>query len=274
MRAAGYTAVGEFHYLGVPEAHAAHEAAAAAGVEVVLLHVAYARGGLPRFRQGSVSEYLVEVEELRARGCVSASPPLRARVPGGLARGDRALRRGRGTPAPRPRRRAAAGDRGVHRRARLPPGRAARAHGLPRRTGDGRPCDARGRRRARPPGRRRRHRLRVPDHRGRPRRRLLPAERIRTRAIPLSIGPDSNVRIDPFEELRELEASRGVRRQEGRLRPRSPSASARSRAPAPRSRLLARRSASTWATRRSRGRPRRRPRGAHRGCVREVVLPT
>ena len=32
MRAAGYTAVGEFHYLGLAEAHAAAEAAAAAGI--------------------------------------------------------------------------------------------------------------------------------------------------------------------------------------------------------------------------------------------------
>ena len=43
---------------------------------------------------------------------------------------------------------------------------------------------------------------------------FLPAVRVRHRAIPLCIGSDSNVRIDPFEELRELE---GIgRRQEGR----------------------------------------------------------
>ena len=68
MRAAGYTAVGEFHYLGLPEALAAAEAAEAAGVELVLLHVAYARGGLPRFRQESVGAYLAEVDRLRASG--------------------------------------------------------------------------------------------------------------------------------------------------------------------------------------------------------------
>src|SRR4029078_9305520 len=34
MLAAGYTAVGEFHYLGVAEAHAAAEAAEAAGMRV------------------------------------------------------------------------------------------------------------------------------------------------------------------------------------------------------------------------------------------------
>ena len=37
-RTPGYTAVGEFHYLGLAEAHAAAEAATEAGVEVVLLY--------------------------------------------------------------------------------------------------------------------------------------------------------------------------------------------------------------------------------------------
>ena len=43
---------------------------------------------------------------------------------------------------------------------------------------------------------------------------FLPAERVRKRAIPLCVGSDSNVRIDPFEELRELEGI--ARRQTGR----------------------------------------------------------
>ena len=68
MRAAGYTAVGEFHYLGFGEAMAAVEAAEQAAVEVTLLLVAYARGGLPRFRQESPAAYLAQVEELRGRG--------------------------------------------------------------------------------------------------------------------------------------------------------------------------------------------------------------
>ena len=68
MRAAGFTAVGEFHYLGVQEALAAAEAAAEADVAFVLLHAAYGRGGLPRFRQDSASAYLREVERLRGRG--------------------------------------------------------------------------------------------------------------------------------------------------------------------------------------------------------------
>jgi formimidoylglutamate deiminase len=75
MRAAGFTAVGEFHYLGAPEALAAAEAATAAGVELVLLHVAYARGGLPRFRQESVAAYLAEVESLASAGVRTGIAP-------------------------------------------------------------------------------------------------------------------------------------------------------------------------------------------------------
>jgi formimidoylglutamate deiminase len=83
MRAAGYTAVGEFHYLGFEEAEAAIEAADEAGIAIVLLYVAYARGGLERFRQDSVASYLERVERLREPGAeiglaphsVRACPP-------------------------------------------------------------------------------------------------------------------------------------------------------------------------------------------------------
>jgi formimidoylglutamate deiminase len=68
MLAAGYRAVGEFHYLGLAEARAAVEAAAEAGIEIVLLLAAYARGGLERFRQESVAEYLSQLESLREAG--------------------------------------------------------------------------------------------------------------------------------------------------------------------------------------------------------------
>jgi len=68
LRDEGWSAVGEFHYLGLPEAVAAVEAAAEAGIEIVLLHVAYARGGIERFRQESVAAYLSELEDLRAAG--------------------------------------------------------------------------------------------------------------------------------------------------------------------------------------------------------------
>ena len=97
MRAAGYTAVGEFHYLGVEEARAAAEAAEEAGIAFVLLHVAYARGGIERFRQPSVEAYLDEVEELRADGLrVGVAPHSVRACPRGLARGDR-----RATPSAR-----------------------------------------------------------------------------------------------------------------------------------------------------------------------------
>jgi formimidoylglutamate deiminase len=68
MRAAGYTAVGEFHYLGFDEALAAADAAGEAGIELTLLLAAYGRGGLPRFRQESPAAYLAQVEDLRGRG--------------------------------------------------------------------------------------------------------------------------------------------------------------------------------------------------------------
>jgi formimidoylglutamate deiminase len=43
---------------------------------------------------------------------------------------------------------------------------------------------------------------------------FLPVERVRTRGLGVCIGSDSNVRIDPLEELRELEGI--ARRQSGR----------------------------------------------------------
>src|SRR5919204_4333128 len=65
---AGYTAVGEFHYLGHDEAVEAAEAAAEAGIGFVLLYAAYGRGGIERFRQESVAQYLRELESFRKRG--------------------------------------------------------------------------------------------------------------------------------------------------------------------------------------------------------------
>jgi formimidoylglutamate deiminase len=68
MLAAGYTAVGEFHYLGFEEARAVLAAAHEAEIALVLLLAAYARGGLERFRQSSAGEYFREVEALREAG--------------------------------------------------------------------------------------------------------------------------------------------------------------------------------------------------------------
>ena len=68
LRANGYTAVGEFHYLGPAEARAAADAAEEAGIAFTCLYACYLRGGSPRFRQESVSQYLHELEELRSGG--------------------------------------------------------------------------------------------------------------------------------------------------------------------------------------------------------------
>jgi formimidoylglutamate deiminase len=64
LLAAGYTAVGEFHYLGFETALAAVDAAEEAGIELVLLYAAYARDP---FAQPSVAAYLDDVEKLRGR---------------------------------------------------------------------------------------------------------------------------------------------------------------------------------------------------------------
>jgi formimidoylglutamate deiminase len=77
MKAAGYGAVGEFHYVhhqpdgtpyGEPNAMATGcaDAAAAAGLEIVLLPAAYHRGGHARFRDESVDAFLARVDGLRA----------------------------------------------------------------------------------------------------------------------------------------------------------------------------------------------------------------
>jgi formimidoylglutamate deiminase len=79
MAAAGYGAVGEFHYVhhrpdGTPyeepnaTALAVAEGARAAGLELVLLPAAYARGGHPRFRDAGLEAYLARVDALRTAG--------------------------------------------------------------------------------------------------------------------------------------------------------------------------------------------------------------
>jgi formimidoylglutamate deiminase len=74
LRAAGYTAVGEFNYLGLEAGVAAIRAAEDAGVELILVQAAYARGGLPSFRQPSVAAYLDQVEQLAAGARVCLAP--------------------------------------------------------------------------------------------------------------------------------------------------------------------------------------------------------
>ncbi len=75
MLSAGYTSVAEFHYVhhrpdGEPYddpnalARAVAEAAEEVGIRLLLLPVAYARGGIPRFRDVEVEEFLERVEGL------------------------------------------------------------------------------------------------------------------------------------------------------------------------------------------------------------------
>ncbi|HEV2593074.1 MAG TPA: amidohydrolase family protein [Gaiellaceae bacterium] len=75
LRMNGYTAVGEFHYLGLDEARAAAAAAEDAGIEFVCLYACYLRGGSDRFRQASVTAYLAELEALRASGIAVGVTP-------------------------------------------------------------------------------------------------------------------------------------------------------------------------------------------------------
>jgi formimidoylglutamate deiminase len=215
MLLAGYTAVGEFHYLGVPEALAAAEAASAVGIELVLLHVAYARGGLPRFRQDTVSAYLAEVETLRSAGLRVGVAPHSVRA----CPGDWLEEIGRY---------ANAESLPLHIHADEQPREIEEClaeHGC-------RPIELLARTRCLGE-----HTTVVhATHADGPELDLLastgaaicacptteadladgflPAERIRARAIPLCIGSDSNMRIDPLEELRELEGI--ARRQTGR----------------------------------------------------------
>ena len=151
LRENGYTAVGEFHYLGYEEAQAAAEAADEAGIAFVCLYACYLRGGIPRFRQESVAAYLRQLEALRERRHPRRGrPPLRPGLPGRSAARARPLRGGARPAAPRARRRAAARDRGVPRRAWAAADRAARARRLPRPALDDRARHACRRRRARP----------------------------------------------------------------------------------------------------------------------------
>jgi formimidoylglutamate deiminase len=215
LRAAGYTAVGEFHYLGVPEALAAAEAAEAAELQLVLLHVAYARGGLPRFRQESADRYLGEVEELRGRGLrVGVAPHSVRACPADWLEAISRFASEQGLP--------------LHVHADEQPREIEECiaeHGC-------RPVELLAR-----SGCLGEHTTVVhATHADGPELDLLassgstvcvcptteadlgdgfvPAERLRHRSIPLCIGSDSNVRIDPFEELRELEGI--ARRQTGR----------------------------------------------------------
>jgi formimidoylglutamate deiminase len=215
MLAAGYTAVGEFHYLGLAEAYAAAAVAAEAGIELVLLYVAYARGGLERFRQESPAAYLRELERLRDSGLrVGVAPHSVRACPRDWLEALGRYAAEHGLPLhvhadEQPREidecLAEHGLRPIELLAEtgcLGPGttvvHATHANGseLDLLAGAGARICA------------------CPTTEANLGDGFLPVERVLHRRIDLCIGSDSNVRIDPFEELRELD---GIgRRQSGR----------------------------------------------------------
>jgi formimidoylglutamate deiminase len=206
MLRAGYTVVGEFHYLGAAEAHAAADAAAAAGIDLVVLYAAYARGGIDRFRQGSVAEYLAELEELRAAGLavgvaphsVRACPLPWLRELGRYAEREQLVLHVHADEQPREVEECL-GEHGVR-----PIELLAHAECLGPRTtvvhathADDRELELLAQAGARV--------CACPTTEADLGDGFVPVERLLARGIPLCIGSDSNVRIDPLEELRELE---------------------------------------------------------------------
>jgi formimidoylglutamate deiminase len=212
---AGYTAVGEFHYLGLDDARAAADAAAEAGIEQVLLYVAYARGGIERFRQASVAEYLEQLESLRSAGIrVGVAPHSVRACPRDWLEQLGAYAREHDLP--------------LHVHADEQPREIEEClaeHGVrpielladtgclgPRTTvvhathADGRELDLLAQADARI--------CACPTTEANLGDGFLPVERVLHRGVGLCIGSDSNVRIDPFEELRELDGI--ARRQTGR----------------------------------------------------------
>jgi formimidoylglutamate deiminase len=215
MLAAGHVAVGEFHYLGLETARAATEAASAADVVLVLLYAAYARGGRERLRQASVADYLRQVEALRADGVrvglaphsVRACPPDWLEEIGRYAERDHLVLHVHADEQPREVEECFA-EHGVR-----PIELLARAGCLGPRTTvihathasdaeldvladtDTRVCLC-------------------PTTEANLGDGFAPVERLLERGIGLCVGSDSNVRIDPLEELREVETI--ARRQTGR----------------------------------------------------------
>jgi len=215
LRLAGYTAVGEFHYLGLAEALAAVEAAEEAGIEIVVLLAAYERGGLPRFRQQSVTHYLEQVAELRTRGIRVGVAPHSVRACsaewleeiGRYATDERLPLHVHADEQPREVEECLA-EHGVrpiellHRTGCLTE-RTTVVHAT---HANGDELDLLAQAGARI--------CACPTTEANLGDGFLPVERVCKRSIGLCIGSDSNVRIDPLEELRELEGI--ARRQSGR----------------------------------------------------------
>jgi formimidoylglutamate deiminase len=214
LQANGFTAVGEFHYLGLDEARAAAEAAAEAGIAFALLHACYLRGGSPRFRQESVAAYLRAVETLRADGMrvglaphsVRACPPEALREVGAYAHEHRLPLHVHACEQPREIEECLAetGLRPIElldREGCLGPGTTV-VHAT---HADGHELDLLAAAGARI--------CVCPTTEANLGDGFLPVARVCHRSIGMCIGSDSNVRIDPLEELRELEGI--ARRQTG-----------------------------------------------------------
>jgi formimidoylglutamate deiminase len=231
MLAAGYTSVTEFHYVhhgaeGTPYedpnalAKSVAEAARSVGIRLLLLPVAYARGGIPRFRDRHLDAFLGRVDDLRAwardRPQIDvgvAAHSVRA-VPREWLEGIAGYARREDLP--------------LHIHADEQPGEISASHEeyglrpiellaeagfLGLRTtvvhathADERELDLLAE-----------HRCSVcvcPTTEGNLGDGFAPSEGILGRGIGLSIGSDQHVRLDPFEELRELETN--ARRLAGR----------------------------------------------------------
>ena len=231
MLSAGYTGVTEFHYVhhrpdgtGYEDPNAMAKALVAAaeeaGIRLLLLPVAYTRGGVPRFRDADLDGFLSRVEDLR--GYAEARPLVEV---GLAAHSVRAVPRGwlEGLA-----RYADANGLALHVHADEQPGEiegCLREHGMrpvellaetgflgPRTTvvhathANGRELDLIAKQGASV--------CACPTTEGNLGDGFLPAEEILGCGIPLSVGSDSHIRVDPFEELREIETN--ARRLSGR----------------------------------------------------------
>jgi formimidoylglutamate deiminase len=215
MRSSGYTAVGEFHYLGMDEARAAAEAAREVGIELVILYVAYARGGIERFRQGSVAEYLEDLEQLRSDGVrVGVAPHSVRACPrnwlvelGRYAAAEGLPLHVHADEQPREIEECLA-EHGVRPIELLADCGCIGSHTtvIHATHADGGELDLLGEACARV--------CACPTTEANLGDGFLPVERLLHRGIGICIGSDSNVRIDPLEELRELDGI--ARRQSGR----------------------------------------------------------
>ncbi|HZQ81975.1 MAG TPA: amidohydrolase family protein [Gaiellaceae bacterium] len=215
LRANGFTAVGEFHYLGLDEARAAAEAAAEAGIAFVCLYACYLRGGIERFRQSGVPDYLRQLEALRADGIAVGVAPHSVRAcPADALRELGAYAREHGLPLhvhadeqPREIEECLA-ENGVRPIELLADTGCLGPHTtvVHATHADGHELDLLAESGARI--------CVCPTTEADLGDGFLPVARVCHRAIGMCIGSDSNVRIDPLEELRELEGI--ARRQTGK----------------------------------------------------------